>query len=277
MNLQPASIEDIPIGQPLPWNLYDDAGQTVLAKGIVVSSREELEKLGELSREAEKAREPVQHEAFPPRGVKPQIGERIQFRLLTRSSQIHYSAKLIGYIAKQTILVTVPLVSGSPITLVDGEPVEVRMVTGSNIYVFKTFIQRICISPVHYMLLDYPTSMRKQQLRKSPWARVSLDATVSTAGGDREAARIVNLSTNGAQLIAPPIGHEKEAIRVSFDAELDELKTKLELEAKIMRIQDVDDAKRLATYGISFSNAGAEHKLWLNALIYKHISEGGLA
>ncbi len=277
MNLQPASIEDIPVGQPLLWDLYDNTGKIVLAKGAVVSSREQLEQLGELKREAEKAHEPVQHGTFPPQGVKPQIGERIQFRLLARSSQIHYSAKLIGYIAKQTILVTVPLVNGSPLILLDGEQIEMRMVTGSNIVVFKTAIQRICISPVHYMHLDYPTSMRMQKLRKSPWARVNLDATVSTAGGARQIARIVNLSTDGAQLIAPPIGNKGEAIRVAFDAALDGLKTTLDLEARIMRVQEANDAERMATYGVSFSNTSIEHALWLKALIYKHIAEGGLA
>ncbi len=277
MNLQSASLDDIPVGNPLPWDLYDNAGQIVLAKGTIVSSREELEKLGDLKRDENKARESVQHEPFPPQGIKPQIGERIQFRLLTRSSQIHYSARLIGYIAKQTILVTVPLVGASPLTLVDGEPIEVRMVTGSNIVVFSTTIQRVCISPIHYMHLDYPASIRKQNLRKSPWARVNLDAIVRTADGGREAARIVNLSTDGAQLIAPPIGHAGEAIRVAFDAELDELKTPLDLEARIMRVQGVDDAAHQTAYGIRFNNANTEHEIWLNAMIYKHISEGGLA
>ncbi len=139
--------------------------------------------------------EAVPSVAFPPPGIKPQAGELVQLRLLSRDLQAYYAARLIGYIRNQSILVMTPMISGVPLILADGEQVEVRMVTGSNIYAFQSAIQRLCISPVHYMHLDYPAEVRTQTLRKSPWARVNLTATVTDDQGVREDVRIVNLSS----------------------------------------------------------------------------------
>ena len=45
MNLQPVPVDDIPIGKPLPWRLYDPNGYIVFARGEMVTSRDQLESL----------------------------------------------------------------------------------------------------------------------------------------------------------------------------------------------------------------------------------------
>jgi hypothetical protein len=113
MNLQPVPIEDIPLGAPLPWRLYDRNGYIVFARGEMVASREQLESLLAASLLRDMDAPPQTHEkgelaelgeiapldTFPPAGIKPQIGERIQLRLLDQPSQSYYSATLIGYLS----------------------------------------------------------------------------------------------------------------------------------------------------------------------------------
>lgn len=219
---------------------------------------------------------------FPPPGIKPQIAERVQLRILNRNLRTYYSARLIGYVDDLSILVTTPMVSGTPLILAEGELVEVRMVTGSNIYALQASIQRLCISPIHYMHLDYPTEVRVQKLRKSPWAKISLGVTVTDAQGAHEAARLVNISPDGAKLYAPPtLGKSGEALRLSFHVTLDELKTTLNLEATILHVHTPQASREaeagLLEYGIAFRNIAATDALWLKGLVYQHIADGYLA
>lgn len=296
MNLLSVAIEDIPIGTPLPWRLYDRHGYIVFARGEVVTSRKQLEGLISegLLRDIDA---PPQTEetgdwadfkgilpagVFPPRGIKPQIGERVQLRVLEQRQQPYYSARLIGYISKQSLLVTRPRSAASPFIPVEGKQVEVRMVTGNNIYAFQSTIQRLCISPSHYMHLDFPSEVHVQQLRKSPWARVSIGIIVTDVRGVHEAARLVNLSPDGGQLHAPPtLGYAGETLRISFHASMDGLKTTLNLEATIQHVQQPKNGQEIESnmleYGISFQNVNSVDAIWLQALVYRHIAEGGLA
>jgi len=296
MNLQPVTIEEIPIDRPLPWRLYDRSGYIVFARGEMVINREQLVSLLDegLLRDADEP--PQTHEAgdwvefkeiapvgiFPPTGIKPQIEERVQLRLLNQELQIYYSARLIGYIKNQSILLTRPMIAGTPLVLAEGEQMEVRMVTGSNIYAFKASIQRLCISPAQYMHLNYPVEVRVQKLRKSPWVKMNLGVTVTDAQGAHEAARLVNLSPDGAQLHAPPtLGKPGDALRLSFHAALDELKTTLNLEATIMHVHAPQTRRETETnileYGIAFRDVAAADALWLKGLVYRHIAEGYMA
>lgn len=298
MNLQPVAIEDIPIGKPLPWRLYDRHGYIVLALGEMVASRERLESvLGDgLFRDADapaQVRETGDWAAFkevapgvpfPPPGIKPQVGELVQLRLLKLNQASYYSVRLVGYIKGQSILVMTPMVAGVPLILADGEPVEVRMVTGSNIYAFQTSIQRLCISPVHYMHLEYPLEVRTQPLRKSPWARVNLSATVTNAQGAQEVVRIVNLSADGVQLHAQAsMGEPGGQVRLSFRAVMDDVSATLNLDATILHVHmqathaGPEIEAGMLEYGLAFRDVAATDALWLKGLVYRYIAEGQLA
>lgn len=296
MNLQPVPIEDIPLGRSLPWRLYDRNGYIVLARGEMVASREQLESLLAEGLLRDVDAPPQTHEAgdwvefkkiapigmFPPAGIKPQIGERVQLRLVDQNPQSYYSARLIGYIKNQSILVTRPVSGENLFIPVEGKQVEVRMVTGNNIYAFQSAIQRLCISPTNYMHLDYPAEVRVQKLRKSPWVRMNLGVTATDAQGAHEAARLVNLSPDGAQLHAPAtLGEPGAALRISFHATLDELKTTLNLDATILHVHAPQAGREAETnmleYGIAFRDVSAENELWLKGLVYRHIAEGDLA
>jgi hypothetical protein len=296
MNLQPVTIEAIPLGRPLPWRLYDRNGYILFARGEKVKSLEQLESLlGEgLLRDVDAP--PQTHETgdwaefiqsanvgiFPPNGIKPQPGEPVQLRLVNRNQQTYYSTRLVGYIKNLSILVTTPMVVGTPLIMADGEPVEVRMVTGSNIYVFQTAIQSMCISPTHYMHLEHPAEVRVQKLRKSPWAKTNLGVMVTDALGAHEIATIVNLSPDGAHLRAPrALGEPGKTLRLSFPANMDELATTLDIDAKIKHVYapkvTPGSSATMLEYGIAFSNVSPADALWLKGLVYRHIAEGYLA
>jgi hypothetical protein len=296
MNLQPVPVEDIPIGEPLPWRLYDRNGYIVFAQGDIVENRDRLEILLPLGllRDADATpqtqesgewvvlKDTAAGDTFPPSGIKPQVGELVQLRLLNRSPQAYHFVRLIGYIKNQSLLLMTPMVSSLPLILADGEQIEVRMVTGNNIYVFQTVIQRLCISPVHYMHLEYPAEVRTQKLRKSPWARVDLGAHATDEQGASETVRIINLSPNGALLHAQPtMGEPGGNLRLTFQAVMEELATTLNLNATIQHVHipqtGAETENNMLEYGIAFHDLSSTDALWLKGLIYRYIAEGHLA
>lgn len=293
MNLQPLAIEDIPIGVPLPWRIFDAFGYTVFARGEAVADRKSLEPLlaEGLLRDVDALPDATEApdwqeirglppgKLFPPQGIKPQVWERVQVRLLGRDAQVHYTTRLIGYIRDRSILITTPEAGGQHVDLANDEPVEVRMLTGGNIYVFQTAVQRLCVSPIHYMHLDYPSQLRMQALRRSPWARVDLAAAVADAQGKEEFAHIVNLSANGAQLQVPvAMGAAGDSLRLTFRAGIDDMKTTLILGATIRHVRPVrsarDEGRTVWEHGVAFDQVAAESTLWLRCLVYERIAEG---
>lgn len=293
MNLQPVTVDDVPIGVPLPWQLFDRQGYSVFARGEVIAERKSLMHLltDGLLRDVDALPEaanapdwvetigPAPSEVFPPNGIKPQIGERVQIRLLGREAQVFYLAHLIGYVRGRTILITVPENAGQRIDMSDGEKLEVRMFTGGNIYVFQSMIQRACISPVHYMHLDYPDSLRIQRLRRSPWAAVDLLAAVSERQGDKDVAHIVNLSPDGAKLHTPSVlGGKGERLQLRIHAGMDEIKNTLFLEAVIQHVRTVragaGEDTAMLEYGLEFRRVSPQDALWLKCFVYRRIAEG---
>lgn len=288
MNFQPVSIEDIPLGRPLPWRIYDRNAYILFARGEIISSRDQLEALfsGGLLRDLDapdqeksdwaEFREAAPIGAFPPQGIKPQIGELVQLMLPNQVPHRYYTTHLIGFIKNRSVLLTRPTDFVPP----EGELVEVRMVTGSNIYAFRSAIQRFCISPVPYMHLDYPREVRLQRLRKSPWARVNLGVTVTDAQGGHEAASLVNLSADGGLLHASAlVAKPGDKLRLTMHVGMDELKSTLNLDAVVLHINV--DAQHLESnlleYSLRFDSVSAGDALWLTALIYRQIAFGDAA
>jgi hypothetical protein len=295
MNLQTVAIEEIPIGVPLLWQLYDRNGYALFARGETIVSHQQLEALAAdgllrdvdalpLSESAPawiefKDRPPG--ELFPPAGIKPQVGERIQLRLLGRDIQASYYAQLIGYIKGQSILVTTPVAGGQRIAMTEGERLELRMLTGSNIYVFQSEILRVCISPSHYLHLRYPERVQMQKLRSASRTRVRIAAKLTAAEGALEIVQITDLSPDGAQVLVPkPVGDKGQHVRLSFQATVDEQSTALTLDGVVQHVRPASPGHEWGTgmleYGIAFTDVSDENKLWLKCLVYRHIAEGGL-
>lgn len=295
MNLQPLAVEEIPIGTPLLWQIYDRNGYALFARGESIVSHQQLAAVAAdgLLRDVDalpgsepaaawveiKDRPPG--ELFPPAGIKPQVGERIQLRLLGRDIQSYYYAQLIGYIKGQSILVTTPVLAGQRIAMTEGERVELRMLTGNNICIFQSEILRECVSPSHYLHLRYPERLQVQKLRNTSRTRVRLAAKLTDQQGALEIAQIIDLSPDGAQVVVPKsVGEKGQRVRLSFQADVGELQTDLTVDALIQHMRPAAPGHEwgpgMLEYGLAFTEVGDENRLWLKCLVYRHIAEGGL-
>lgn len=297
MSLQPIPFDEVPIGTPLPWPVYDRAGHLLFERGRAVISRQLLEKRGkggvfvdlDASPEAlqtmagftepVEARERPTAEMFPPAGIQPQIWDRMQMRLPSREAQKYLFTRLVGYVHGVSILVTLPRQDEHWAAVAEGDEVEVRTLTGNNIYVFRSEVLRVSLIPSAYLHLRYPDKVLRQQLRRSPWAKTSLPVTVRREGGGNEEGHITNLSASGGHLVMHgDLGEEGTALRLAFQASNGDLMTELALEAVVRRKARSREAgeEALLEYGVEFRHLTPSDTLWLKCVVYQRISEGFL-
>lgn len=300
MNLRPVPIDSIPIGKALPWQLYAEDGSLIFPQGERISNREQLAPYLEsgLFRNTEESSVAKTHghgipvelrssEIFPPDGIKPQVGERVQLRLVgrNRNTQIYYQSRLIGYIREQTVLITSPISDGKRIDIADGEILECRMLNGSHIHAFESEVIRVCASPSHYLHLRYPTVVKMQKLRNGPRARVNIAASITDNKGKHEQGHIIDLSPDGAQIVIPSnVGGNGQTLTINFSANADGLNSTLTLTGLVQHVRPLkvnQDAVQgnveKLEYGVAFTNIKEEEKLWLMCIVYLHIAEGSLA
>jgi len=306
MKLIPVTLDQIPLGQPLPWPLYDKEGNVMFYDGEEISAQQvqllssvledglfrqggEAAAAPEGEKEAPKPKTKAKPaatekpdiamgELFPPPGIRPQVGERLQLRLL--NSGANYVSRLVGYIKGHSIIVTTPAEQGQLIEFIDGEQVEVRMLTGSEITLFRTAILRSCISPTHYLHLEYPAKVSRQKLRQSPWVKVDIGTDVVGAAGAQTRGRIINLSGNGAKVVTTgSVGAERDTIHLTFPVNIDDIRTDLSLDAVIRRTATSAGTKgrKIVEYGVEFSHIPPEQVLWLRCLVFERIAKGHLA
>ena len=112
---------------------------------------------------------------------------------------------LVGYRAGQGLIVTTPLVNGTPMSLKLGTPLNVRLfATQMNCAcAFHTEVVHIARAPYPHMHLAQPTSLVLGEVRASVRARVNLIASLHY-GQDlqqKTSARIRDLSLGGARVL----------------------------------------------------------------------------
>lgn len=297
MSLQAIRFDEVPIGTPLPWSIYDREGHLLFERGRAVISRQLLVKRGKggiyvdldaslealqtmqgFTVEVESLDRPG-HEMFPPAGIQPQIWDRLQMRLPSRDPDKFLFTRLVGYVRGVSILVTVPREDDHWTAVAEGDEVEVRTLTGNHIYLFRTEVLRLSMIPTHYLHLRYPDNVQQQQLRRSPWAKVNISFSAAHVDGRHGEGFITNLSCSGAHLVLQGDGcSEGDVLRLSFPVDSGELSTSLELEAVVRRVAKGQEKEEegLLECGVEFRNLGPGDNLWLKCLVYQRISEGYL-
>lgn len=288
MNLLPLTPADFEPGVPLRQGLYDEGGHLLFRAGETLPAGYPLEGLfrapegyvGEVETPVEEfsagdLQEDFPPEAmFPPEGIKPQMWEVVQLHMIGRTGQPYYFTRLVGYIRDTSILVTIPRIHRQFAALAEGELVEVRMLTGRNIYRFSSEIVKVCDRPAPYLHLSYPARVMRQHLRKAPWAKAEMPCSVENDGG-MCGATLANLSATGACVnAATPLGVEGTTIKVIFHTEADGYHHDFSLLARIMKVRRGNRQPAMTEHGVEFLDVPENDELRLRCLVYQRIAEG---
>lgn len=208
------------------------------------------------------------------RDMRLKVGDRVQVQPPAQIGVGRVSAKVVGWVECQSLILTVPQTPVGRLCVQAGECVVVRAFTGRSAFAFSCTVLRSTAKPSDYLHLSFPDRIDGVDVRSSPRFRIQLPAQVSVAGGNEpHAVTIDNIGSTGALLVCDyPLGAVGDGIDVAFDFELHDVPVALALRAEIRTLDQSPDATQFR-HGVAFVEPSANDRLILAALVWFHMYE----
>lgn len=288
--------DEIEIGKPLPWAVFDPQDNRVAAVGDVIQTKEhrqlllsigacrDCETVAAVPEEANEAEElggEVPKDTYPFEAMKLKIGDRLQIQLPSRLSKDRVVVRLIGYINNLSLLIMPPRdAKGFRLQLMENEKLVVRIFTSQNAFGFSATIVKIVKFPFEYLHLSFPAEVNGMVIRKAPRIKTKIICAVTTQESCDEslAGMLVNLSAHGALLDSRcAIGNKGDTIKLAFRVTLHTIDALLNITA-VVRAQFSDDAptdgrNNFIHHGLEFINLQSNDTLILQSMIYQQMIE----
>ncbi len=212
--------------------------------------------------------------------LQVRVGARIQLILSRHDRGAALSSTLIGYAAKEFLIVRTPVEGGLAVKVQNDEPFKVRLFTGVHVVEFETAVMRQFGAPASYWHLGYPANVRISTLRAALRAPVDLAARATCEGQPTPAdVRIVDLNVLGAKILAPSVLGERDAslqlefaLPMGVDGEVVQLSVAAQIKAIKAIERSGDDAPKHA-HGVKFQNLGERERLVLQNFALLRLNE----
>ena len=297
MSLVPLGRNELPVGQPLAWDIYDGNGTLVARHGVVVADRAQADALlargayrdylgpehattGAPAGEEGRAGGPAT-QSFSLDEVKLQIGDPVQIQTQDSQNPLRYYVRLVGYAKGRSVLLTMPMVEDRVALVREGQAFVVRAFSGKHAYAFTASVTRATSAPFPHMHLSWPAEVRGMLVRHNPRVETRIIAAVSRPGGgpdDGRAATLVNLSTSGALMACrEPLGERGDALVVKFKLAQEGIESYLGINALIRATQREREEGILGgiRHGVEFVDLLPADHLTLSAYVYRKLADEG--
>lgn len=288
MNMIPIQTSDLIVGQPLPWDLFDESQKPIQKCGYVIKTTDELRELEELSvfrmqapasQQAEADKKAPDQIGFEDMQIK--VGQKMYLTLAAYSklrkscelSENSYSVSMIGYVPNSTLIVTMPItdqIVGEP--LIEGDQLNIRLVTGQYAYKFSAFVDKVIKAPFKYLHLSFPKVVQGQSIRKSRRIKCHMDATVAEKAIP---IAITDLSICGAGISSKlPLGTLGSTVTLSFSINILDRELHLSIKAIIRSAKQITkNNQKIISTGVEFTDIKPDQVFTLHHMIYHEIVE----
>jgi len=298
MSLILANSNDIVIGKPVPWSLYNQEYLLLLSEGDVVrdnAHRDELISNGayrELAWESSGSNADIDPTLLPDvtedavftfDDMRLKAEDRLQLEPPSQLARERFAVKVIGYLRGASLLVTVPITAnGLRLQLMENEKVVMRSFSGQNAFGFACTIERIIKIPYEYMHLSFPVNIQGIKIRKAPRIKTRIIATVhlsASGSASQTSAFISDISANGVSLEAKQLlGDKGDILQIAFRVQLHKVDAYLSVKGIIRAVLSSDpltDAQKsgLFRYGIEFQDLETNDSVVLQSMIYQQMIE----
>jgi hypothetical protein len=209
--------------------------------------------------------------------IELQVGDTLQLEFVTEERSPRYSVRLIGYLPKGSVLVTMPERNGRVVAVREGQNVVARGFSGSHASAFPARIIRTALHPYPYMHLSYPEEKAEVLVRSARRASVALEATVSGLRPNEgwstwQPATLTDLSLSGLSIetaLALPRG---APIKVHARLQLDNVGARvLPLGGTVRTIQESANPQAPWRLGVEFDALEPDATLMLRAFMYQQL------
>lgn len=308
MSLILAHKNEIAVGKPLPWPLYDRMHNLLLDRGNIIRDDQHRDELlasgachelswkvpgeGENSDDSLFVAEETPPEQTGKDGIgtrftfddmKLKVGDRLQLEPPAQLAHERFLVRVIGYLQGASLLVTAPIATnGQRLQLIEGETVVMRSFSGQNAFGFACTIEHISKIPYEYMHLSFPDNIQGIVIRKAPRVRSRIIAAVhgsKTGAEEQVSALISDISTTGASLDAKkPVGDKGDILDLAFRVHLHNIDAYLSVKGVIRAVLNsdaIDDTSTLGftRHGIEFQEMQPNDSVILQSMIYQQMVE----
>lgn len=305
MSLISVAKEDLAPGMPLPWEVFDQDGNTLMDEGALIESEAQLQALlarnplRELSWVSGTAGAATASDEFADEDFEvdldnaPQdeirfedmrlrVGDRLQLQPPAAVSLERHVVKLIGYLENATLLVTAPMENGLRVPLRENDTIVARIFSSQKAFGFSSTVERVCRIPYDYVHLSFPVRIQGAVIRKSPRVRTRIITSIAgpgaAAGDERYSGLIVNLSADGALIrVRQPLFDIGKIIQLSFRVILHKVDAYLTVNAIVRSVADGEektgDGAAMFNYGVQFKDLLPNDGVVLQSLIYQQMVE----
>ncbi|MFC5551269.1 flagellar brake protein [Massilia aerilata] len=205
-----------------------------------------------------------------------QVGVRLQFITYRRIKPMQYFSTLIGYVKDEYLIVKVPLENGTPVGLVEGERITIRVFSGMNVCSFACTVQRVFDRPLLYVHLSFPDTIQGTSLRAAMRVKVDIPAQVlpPQAGAAVDCA-LSNVSVSGARiesaLTLPESGGEI-TLEFGLPSPLGDGEMRVRTQAVVRNVNAIRkeaDGSEMFAYGVQFLDLDPVHHTMIQNLTYE--------
>ena len=278
---------EVEVGRPVPWSLYDDRRQLLLARGVIVETESQKQALMErgLFRKLQVSETRLNSEAGERPSddmcsfdeIKLDIGDTLQLQTQSDSGQSRYYVKLIGYLQGKSILVTTPTQDGKVLLMREGQSFVVRMFSGKSVFAFGATIFKVANVPFPHLHLTYPNSVRGLVVRRGARARDNQIAAVVGGDGRTHAASIDDQSMGGAMLTGKsPMGVKDDRLTIKFRVVVSDVEQLLTIPAVLRSVHASAATEGVAPqvqHGVQFEDLPHAEQVVLSAFVYRILFE----
>jgi c-di-GMP-binding flagellar brake protein YcgR len=193
--------------------------------------------------------------------------------------QFHYALDarertlLVGYLKYKAIVVTTPLVNGTPRSVKIGEQLNVRFFSSEagSAVAFSSQITHVSVSPFPQLYLAYPALVATGEIRQAVRISTDLISTVK-AGGVSLTATIVDLSTSGCRVESQKsLGAVGDRFILVAKVDAAGIRRIVHLPCEIKMVTNDDPDAQTRIYGLAFEELSEEVSLILHAYVYYHL------
>lgn len=287
MQFIPIKQEELQVGRALPWTLYDSSGNILLQLGSKPESAQQIQALLDSGacRYPEKAVQPGKRETAKAAqrelgglslaNISLKIGDAIQLQFQSGAESTRCFVTLIGYLAEQGVIVSMPVIEGRIMQISDGLPIVARFFSGKNAYAFSAVARKSASAPFPYLHLSYPNEVRGIVVRGSSRAHANINCQAVTGDGKSYKCTARDISIGGALIaLRETVGKVGDKLTLNLPVHINYLDHMLALQCLIRSVHNGHQtANEIPSnlLGLSFEEMSSQDTLVISTLLYQNL------
>lgn len=174
-----------------------------------------------------------------PNNLSLQVGDKLQLQKIPEDRPERYLVQVVGYMPRQSLIVNAPRIHGKVAIMRPDQRFRVRVLQGSSIVGFVSFVLKSYSAPFPHLHLSYPTEMERIVVRNALRTAVDQPALVRhprhpDSQEYYRSVRLIDLSHSGARFVSKvPLGHENDMLLTRFGVAVCGQEEKLEVLCQI--------------------------------------------